>query len=89
VHGQLSVDTSGLATVILVDHRGWLLLQERDSEAETAPDRWGLVGGHVERGEGFETAVYRELAEETGIHWSSGLDLSSSHYAALVATAGQ
>ena len=65
----------GFATVILVDHRGWLLLQERDSQAPIAPDKWGMVGGHVEEGEDFEAAAYRELAEETGIAWTSGLDL--------------
>jgi len=55
------------ATVILVDPRGWLLLQERDENAPIDPDRWGLVGGHVEDGEDVETAVHRELAEETGL----------------------
>ena len=65
----------GFATVILVDHRGWLLLQERDFQAPIAPDKWGMVGGHVEEGEDFEAAAYRELAEETGIAWTSGLDL--------------
>jgi 8-oxo-dGTP diphosphatase len=34
-----------------------------------------MVGGHVEEGEDFEAAAYRELAEETGIAWTSGLDL--------------
>jgi 8-oxo-dGTP pyrophosphatase MutT (NUDIX family) len=69
------VQPQGFATVILVDHRGWLLLQERDSQAPIAPDKWGMVGGHVEEGEDFEAAAYRELAEETGIAWTSGLDL--------------
>ena len=55
------------ATVILVDRRGWVLLQERDEHAPIDPDRWGLVGGHVEEGEDFETAAHRELAEETGL----------------------
>ena len=54
------------ATVILVDPRGWMLLQERDEHAPIDPERWGLVGGHVEDGEDFEPAAHRELAEETG-----------------------
>ena len=55
------------ATVLLVDRRGWLLLQERDEHAPIDPDCWGLVGGHIEPGEGVEDAVHRELAEETGL----------------------
>ncbi|MCW2756280.1 MAG: hydrolase [Nocardioidaceae bacterium] len=56
-----------LACVLLVDQRGWVLLQERDSAAPRSPDRWGMPGGHVEEGESFEHAAYRELEEETGI----------------------
>src|SRR3954452_4475464 len=56
-----------LAVVLLVDPRGWLLLQERDEGAPRAPNQWGMVGGHVEDGEAFEPAAYRELAEETGL----------------------
>lgn len=55
-----------LAVILLVDGAGRLLLQERDSAAPIAPDKWGLVGGHVEDDEDFETAAYRELEEETG-----------------------
>lgn len=56
-----------LASVLLVDERGWLLLQERDEHAPTAPEQWGLVGGHVEPGEDWEEALHRELLEETGV----------------------
>lgn len=37
-----------LAAVLLVDRRGWVLLQERDEHAPVAANQWGLVGGHVE-----------------------------------------
>jgi 8-oxo-dGTP pyrophosphatase MutT (NUDIX family) len=61
------------ASVLLVDPRGWVLLQERDEHAVIDPERWGLAGGHVEEGEPFEAAAYRELAEETGIELARGV----------------
>jgi 8-oxo-dGTP pyrophosphatase MutT (NUDIX family) len=61
-----------LAVVIRVDPQGRLLLQERDSGAPINPDQWGMVGGHVEDGEDFEPAAYRELEEETGIRLQPG-----------------
>src|SRR4051794_8001097 len=61
-----------LAVVLLVDPRGWVLLQERDAGAPRAANQWGMVGGHVEDGEDFEPAAYRELAEETGVSLPPG-----------------
>ena len=61
-----------IAVVLLVDDRGWVLLQERDEFAPRAANQWGMVGGHVEDGEDFDTAVYREVAEETGIDLPAG-----------------
>jgi 8-oxo-dGTP diphosphatase len=58
--------------VLLVDARGRVLLQERDEQPVIDPEKWGLVGGHVEDGEEFEPAAYRELAEETGIELPPG-----------------
>ncbi|MGH3334082.1 MAG: NUDIX domain-containing protein [Nocardioidaceae bacterium] len=63
-----------LASVLLVDSRGWLLLQERDDKAMVAPNQWGLVGGHLEEGEEWEAALYRELDEETGLRLDGGLE---------------
>jgi 8-oxo-dGTP pyrophosphatase MutT (NUDIX family) len=53
--------------VVLVDRRGWLLLQERDEHAPVDADRWSLVGGGVEAGESDHEAAQRELCEETGV----------------------
>jgi 8-oxo-dGTP diphosphatase len=56
-----------LAVVLLIDDRGWVLLQERDEFAPRAANQWGMVGGHVEDDEDFGAAAYREVSEETGI----------------------
>jgi 8-oxo-dGTP pyrophosphatase MutT (NUDIX family) len=63
-----------VAAVVLVDERGWLLLQERDEHAPVDPDKWGLVGGGVDEGEDDLTAARRELVEETAL---TGVDLEA------------
>ncbi len=60
------------AGVILVDPRGWILMQERDEHPRIDPEKWGLSGGHVEPGESFEEAAHRELEEETGVRIDAG-----------------
>ncbi len=65
--------TRRVAAVVLVDERGWLLLQERDEYAPVNADEWSLVGGGVEPGETFAEAAVRELAEETEV---TGVDLT-------------
>ena len=55
------------ASILLVDPRGWVLLQERDEHPVIDPGCWGFVGGHVDHGEEPEPAAYRELLEETGL----------------------
>jgi 8-oxo-dGTP diphosphatase len=56
-----------VVSALLVDARGWVLLQERDEHALVAPEQWGLVGGHLEDGEEWAAALHRELEEETGL----------------------
>lgn len=55
------------ASVVLVDRRGWVLLQERDEHPVLDPEKWGFVGGGVEPGEAYLEAARRELQEETGL----------------------
>jgi len=62
------------SSIVLVDRRGWVLLQERDEHPVIDPEMWGFVGGHVDDGEEYLAAAYRELAEETGIDLDDGLE---------------
>ena len=65
-------DPRRFAGIILVDRRGWILLQERDEFPRIDPEKWGLAGGHVDPGEDFEPAAHRELEEETGVRLPVG-----------------
>ena len=72
------------SSVVLVDDRGWVLLQERDEFPVIDPEKWGFVGGHLDEGEDYLAGAYRELEEETGIAprragWSCSGSSPSSH----------
>jgi len=56
-----------VAGVLLVDRSRRVLLQLRDSAAPVNPDKWSVVGGHVEPGELPEAAARREVLEESAI----------------------
>jgi 8-oxo-dGTP pyrophosphatase MutT (NUDIX family) len=60
-------DARAFAGTILVDRRGWILLQERDEHPRIDPEKWGLSGGHLEPGETPLEGALRELEEETGV----------------------
>jgi 8-oxo-dGTP diphosphatase len=56
-----------VAAVLVVDRSQRVLLQLRDSEAPVLPDKWSLVGGHLEPGEQPEAAARREVREESAL----------------------
>src|SRR4051812_48984517 len=61
-----------IAAVVLVDPRGWLLLQERDEHAPVDAEKWSMVGGGIDEGETDTDGAVRELEEETGL---TGIEL--------------
>ncbi len=54
------------ACAILV-RDGCVLLGKRAPHRKQAPDRWDVIGGHVEPGETLEHALIREVREEIGV----------------------
>jgi 8-oxo-dGTP diphosphatase len=55
------------AGVIFLTKDGQVVLQRRDAKAPTSPNKLGLFGGHLNRGEGPIDAIVREVHEETSV----------------------
>lgn len=57
-----------VAHVLVFDGSGRLLLQKRSPYKDIQPGRWDTsVGGHLDPGESYIEAAYREMREELGI----------------------
>lgn len=57
-----------IVRIMLEDEAGRLLLQKRSPHVDTSPNRWDhSAAGHVDKGESYEAAAYRELQEELGL----------------------
>lgn len=57
-----------IVEIILEDGKGNVLLQHRSPTKDTYPNCLDdSVGGHVDAGESYEQAAYRELHEELGV----------------------
>ena len=53
----------------LIDRFGRIYLQKRSEQKDLLPGYWDTaVGGHISYGEHPEEALYREAAEELGLH---------------------
>ncbi|MBW9090782.1 NUDIX domain-containing protein [Rhizobium wenxiniae] len=46
---------------------GRVLLARRAAHRKWSANKWDLVGGHVEKGEGLDVALVRECQEEVGL----------------------
>jgi 8-oxo-dGTP diphosphatase len=51
---------------VLRDHEGKILLMRRSARSLSQPGSWELPGGKPDAGEDIDTALRREMKEETG-----------------------
>jgi len=62
--------------LLLFNDAGEVLLLQRSYSSKTNPGTWELPGGKIDSGEKFDTAILREMQEETGlsvrIHHAAG-----------------
>jgi 8-oxo-dGTP diphosphatase len=79
--------------ILLFNPEGQVLLLLRSKRSKTNPGRWELPGGKIDPGESFDTALNREIMEETGltvqIHHAAGTaeqDVAGWHVIHLVLT---
>jgi 8-oxo-dGTP diphosphatase len=81
---QAGADRSGAAAKVLA--AGGVVVREREGGAEVALvhrpryDDWSLPKGKLKRGERWEEAALREVAEETGLRCRLGEELPASRY---------
>jgi 8-oxo-dGTP diphosphatase len=53
--------------IILFNPEGQVLLIKRSKHSKTNSGKWELPGGKIDPGESFDTALNREIMEETGL----------------------
>ncbi|MEI9913856.1 MAG: NUDIX domain-containing protein [Candidatus Saccharibacteria bacterium] len=57
-----------IARIFLSNSKGEILIQKRSATHKSLPNRWDQTSaGHVDAGEDYDEAAYRELKEEMGI----------------------
>lgn len=58
--------------IFVINKRGQIYLQQRSHLKDVSPLKWdSSAAGHLDAGEGYESAAVRELGEEIGIHVDS------------------
>jgi 8-oxo-dGTP diphosphatase len=62
--------------MVLFDQHGHILVLKRSKQSRTNPGKWELPGGKIDLSESFDSALKREVFEETGfqvvIHTAAG-----------------
>ncbi|MGC9400497.1 MAG: NUDIX domain-containing protein [Anaerolineae bacterium] len=71
---------AGIAAVIWTPGARRYLLLRRSADKDFGAGVWECVTGRVNRGEGFEEAVHREVREEIGLEVQIDFVLGTTHF---------
>ena len=71
---------AGIAALIWSPKTKQYLLLRRSAQKDFAPGAWECVTGRVDRGEGFEDALRREVREELGVDVQIEHILGTTHF---------
>ena len=62
----MSIEPLRCVGALIIDDDGRIFVQRRSPDRRLFPNSWDIVGGHVQQDETLETALAREIKEETG-----------------------
>ena len=62
----MSIEPLRCVGALIIDDESRIFVQRRSPDRRLFPDSWDIVGGHVQPDEALETALAREIKEETG-----------------------
>ncbi len=71
---------AGIAALIWSSESEKYLLLRRAAHRDAGAGNWECVTGRLDQGEGFETAVYREVREEIGVDVQIDFIISTTHF---------
>jgi len=71
---------AGIAALIYDSDTERYLLLKRSSKKDWGAGHWECVTGRLDQGEGFETALYREVREEVGLEIRPSFIIGTTHF---------
>ena len=70
----------GISALIRHPDNDTYLILRRSARKDVGAGHWGCVTGRVDQGEGFETALHREVREEIGVEITVEFIIATTHF---------
>lgn len=70
----------GISALIRHPDNDTYLILRRSAQKDVGAGHWECVTGRVDQGEGFETALHREVREELGVEITAEFIIATTHF---------